>query len=293
MIRIKPSWVNGLIMSRSAHPWRKKDYCHRLHLSVTVYKSITKNPSRINKFLVVILCLWWICYADLWTLCMRICDRMNANYSVCGFVTIDGCMCRFVTIYVMQVLLHMLCMLPIVNWVKNSKNLKKQQKSQVCQGLALGKAGHCVAVVPSFAECRAPGSRQRNFQKINKYSLPRASLEGTRQRFFPNKQINNLCREPASKALGKDFFLKKINNLCRAPAMVALGKDSLCRLRLCRASTCDDTTHHQVSRFSDFVWILYNFNPLFAHVTRHVTSARWSRFHVRSWIQPNTMNIIF
>jgi len=46
-------------------------------------------------------------------------------------------------------------------------------------------------------------------KKINKYSLPRASLEGTRQRFFPNKQINNFCREPAIKALGKEFLKKK------------------------------------------------------------------------------------
>jgi len=48
---------------------------------------------------------------------------------------------------------------------KNSKKLKKQQKSQLCQGLALGKAGHCVPVVPSFAECLLPCTRQRNIQK--------------------------------------------------------------------------------------------------------------------------------
>ena len=44
---------------------------------------------------------------------------------------------------------------------------EKQQKSQLCQVLALGKAGHCVAVVPSFAECHPPDTRQRNIQ-INK-----------------------------------------------------------------------------------------------------------------------------
>ena len=59
------------------------------------------------------------------------------------------------------------------------------------------------------------------------------------------------------------------------------------------ASTCDNTTHRQVSWFSDFVCILYNLKSHFRQVPRHVTSTRCSRFHVSSWIRPkHTLNIM-
>jgi len=59
------------------------------------------------------------------------------------------------------------------------------------------------------------------------------------------------------------------------------------------ASTCDNTTHRQVSWFSDFVCILYNLKSHFRQVPRHVTSTRYSRFHVTFWIRPkHTLNIM-
>ena len=51
-IRIKPSRVNGPGISTGAQPYGK-NYRHGLRLSVTVCKSVTENPSWINKFLVV------------------------------------------------------------------------------------------------------------------------------------------------------------------------------------------------------------------------------------------------
>jgi hypothetical protein len=59
------------------------------------------------------------------------------------------------------------------------------------------------------------------------------------------------------------------------------------------ASTCDENITRQVSSISDFVWILYNFKTLFAHVSRQVTTPTWSSFHARSQIGPqHTLNII-
>jgi len=49
---------------------------------------------------------------------------------------------------------------------KQKKKLKKI-KSQLCRVQALSKAGHCVAVVPSFAECQPRGTQQIIFQKKN------------------------------------------------------------------------------------------------------------------------------
>ena len=68
------------------------------------------------------------------------------------------------------------------------------------------------------------GTRQRNFLKKNKNTLPSACRLGSRQRNF-SKKIKALCRVPSGLALGKEFFLKKIKNLCRVPVGLALGKE--------------------------------------------------------------------
>jgi len=108
---------------------------------------------------------------------------------------------------------------------------------------------------------------------------------GTRQIFFIFE--NYLCRVPSGPALGKvhveiSGFLASDVTICSKPLQF-----------FTTASTCDNTTHRQVSWFSDFVCILYNLKSHFRQVPRHVTSTRYSRFHVTFWIRPkHTLNIM-
>ena len=72
--------------------------------------------------------------------------------SICDYICYVGSIT-----YVMYVVYYELS--------EKTEKTEKQQKSQLCPVLALGKAGHCMAVVLSFAESQPPDTRQRNIQK--------------------------------------------------------------------------------------------------------------------------------
>jgi hypothetical protein len=74
MVQIKLSRVSGPGISTGAYPRRKKDDHLILHLLVIVSKSVSENPSRINKFLVVVVVRTFCGYEN--TACGPIVSRM-------------------------------------------------------------------------------------------------------------------------------------------------------------------------------------------------------------------------